>query len=470
MTNSTGAFLALALCLLGACRDEVPAKVEAEQAPAPTNRIDVPEAVRRNLGIEFVRVERRRVAQTLRVPGHFELLPLARHQHRVPLGGRVEVLVQPLQTVQAGDLLYRIESPEWRRLQRELGELATAVVVGQARSAAMQPLALAHRTHEASVREAMAVMSARIESIEKTAADVGGQAQELATARVQLAQMQAQLAEAGEKHAETEALLAELAANLGASQERYRLALEAAATVTGLPVENLERVEGTVGRLPHWRRLAAIEVRATVAGLVDDLPVATGVWVETGDLVLTITDVAQVRFRAHALQSDLPRLHAGLPARIVLPQGSAALGTSLAGTLTFGIEADPVQRTIDLFVRPEDVGSDVTWARPGFAAFLEIETAGGAAPELCIPLAAVLQDGLHKVFFRRDPKDKDKVIRVEADLGLDDGRWVEVKSGLRDDDEVVLAGVYELMLASSGTATKGGHFHADGTFHADEHK
>ena len=39
---------------------------------------------------------------------------------------------------------------------------------------------------------------------------------------------------------------------------------------------------------------------------------------------------------------------------------------------------------------------------------------------------------------------------------------------LRDGDEVVLAGAYELMLASSGTVTKGGHFHADGTFHADE--
>ena len=59
---------------------------------------------------------------------------------------------------------------------------------------------------------------------------------------------------------------------------------------------------------------------------------------------------------------------------------------------------------------------------------------------------------------------------MEADLGLDDGRWVEMKSGLRDGDEVVLAGAYELMLASSGSAAKGGHFHSDGTFHAGEHK
>ena len=74
------------------------------------------------------------------------------------------------------------------------------------------------------------------------------------------------------------------------------------------------------------------------------------------------------------------------------------------------------------------------------------------------------------MLFRRDPKDPDQVIRLGADLGLSDGRWVEVKSGLRDGDAVVLAGAYELMLASSGAATKGGHFHADGTFHAGEDK
>jgi hypothetical protein len=72
--------------------------------------------------------------------------------------------------------------------------------------------------------------------------------------------------------------------------------------------------------------------------------------------------------------------------------------------------------------------------------------------------------------FRRNPKDKDQVIRIEADLGVDDGRWIEVKSGLVDGDEVVLDGAYELMLASSATAAKGGHFHADGTWHADDHR
>jgi hypothetical protein len=139
----------------------------------------------------------------------------------------------------------------------------------------------------------------------------------------------------------------------------------------------------------------------------------------------------------------------------------------VSGTLLLGVEADPAQRTIDLLVLPS---APAAWCRPGVAGFLEVETRGGAAAELAIPLAAVMHDGLQRVFFRRDPADPDKVIRIEADLGLDDGRWVEVKSDVVDGDEVVLAGAYELMLASSGTASKGGHFHADGTYHEGKDK
>ena len=49
----------------------------------------------------------------------------------------------------------------------------------------------------------------------------------------------------------------------------------------------------------------------------------------------------------------------------------------------------------------------------------------------------------------------------------DDGMWIEVKSGIMDGDEIVMAGAFELVLASSNQSIKGGHFHADGTWHAD---
>ncbi|MBM4059651.1 MAG: HlyD family efflux transporter periplasmic adaptor subunit [Planctomycetes bacterium] len=456
----------LALCL-AACAPEPPSAPAAGAAApaAATDRIDVPAPVRENLGVVFVPVERRRVAVTLRLPGHFELLPAARVEHRTPIAGRVHVAVQPLQPVVPGDLLYTLDSPEWRRMQRELGELRTELQITAARIATMQPLLEAHHAHEQSLREAAVVVQERLQNLEATRQSVGGQATELAATRVQLAQLRAQAAEAAEHHAETAAKRAELEATRDAGEQRFRLMLAAAATHAGTTPEELAAdVPGTAQPLPRWQQLDQLAVRATAAGLAVELPVASGAWVETGGLVTTVVDLERVRFRAKCPQGDLARVRAGQPARVVTSPGDGR--TPVEGRLLLGAEADPTQRTLDLFLAVEQAPD---WARPGFAAFLEFETAGGAAAELAIPRGAVMRDGLRAVFFRRDPANPDRVIRVEADLGVDDGRWVEVKSGLVDGDTVVLAGAYELMLASSGTTQRAGHFHADGTFHDKPH-
>ena len=91
------------------------------------------------------------------------------------------------------------------------------------------------------------------------------------------------------------------------------------------------------------------------------------------------------------------------------------------------------------------------------------------APGLAVPSSALVRDGLQHVLFRRDPKNPSEVARVVADMGPDDGRWVQLNSGVMLGDEVVSEGVYELKLATEqgGKTAKGGHFHADGTFHED---
>jgi multidrug efflux pump subunit AcrA (membrane-fusion protein) len=166
------------------------------------------------------------------------------------------------------------------------------------------------------------------------------------------------------------------------------------------------------------------------------------------------------------LQSDLGRLRDGLPARISAPQGgSLPLQDAMSGVLQIGLAADADERTVDLVVVPKTLAP---WARTGVSAHLEVTLAGGTE-ELAIPQSAVVRDGARGIIFRRDPADPDKVIRMEADIGLSDGRWVVIASGVKEGDEIVLGGNFQLMLATSGASEKAGHFHSDGTFHEGSH-
>ena len=85
--------LAVGLTLTACSRNEPEAVQQQETSDAPSNRVDIPASVRNNLGITFAKVERRKVANTTRVPGTFELQPLARHDYHLMLPGVVEFAV-----------------------------------------------------------------------------------------------------------------------------------------------------------------------------------------------------------------------------------------------------------------------------------------------------------------------------------------------------------------------------------------
>ena len=403
-------------------------------APAPTNRVEIPASVRDNLGITFAKVERRAVAQSLRVPGRLELLPSARREYRTPVGGRVELLVEPMQAVRAGTPLYRVDSSGWR-------ELIERIDAAQARLESMEPLRAAHREHEASLLERIAIWERRLKQLDELRAAGGGSASQFTEARATLNQAQTELSDQREKSAELASQQRQLESELSSLRTRRAVLLRASGCE--------QEAESFV-------------VCALADGVVDALSVPQGGLVEENGHVLTTIQPTMLWFRGHAPQSDLGRVSPGMSARIVPPQGgSIPLQETMDGELQIGSTADPDQRTIDLIVRPKTLAP---WARPGVSAFLEVTLKGGSE-ELAIPMAAVVRDGTTPVIFRRDPANPDRAIRMEADLGVQDGRWVVLSSGVREGEEVVVDGAYQLMLASSGSAPKGGHFHADGTFH-----
>ena len=443
-----------------------------DQPPKNPNLIDIPSSVRTNLGIHFVKVERRSVERTLRVPGRFEYQPSARREYRTPVPGRVELVVDQLERVAAGALLYRIDSPGWRGLQQQLVEAGSEIDRLRAQIDTYGPLLKAHDEHEQSLRSAIEVWTARVEDLEKLREAGGGRVEQLTQARAELSSTRADLAEVQEKKATLNAEKQQAGAGIRSAESRLSYLLDAAAALTGISRDNLVKTtESDAQATPHWATIDKIEVRSDVAGVVSQLGLTNGAWADEKTSVLTVVQPDRLRFRASGLQSDLGALRDGLLARIVSPAPTASgrsitISDTMTGELVLGLEGDPNDRTVELFVVPSELKD---WARPGVSAQLEIVTDASSDGEMAIPLAAVQRDGLTPVIFRRTPGNPNQVMRMEADLGRDDGRWVELLSGVAEGDEIVLDGGFQLMLSVSGSIQKGGHFHADGTFHDGEH-
>ena len=449
MKTMTVLLLNLSLILLNACSERSEkahaaaaagnSEKEAGKPAADPNRMDVPESVRQNLGLTFAKVERRRVASTMRVPGRFEALPSARREYNAVVPGRVELLVKQYQTVEPGTVLYRIQSPEWLKLRQQLAEELSAIKRTEAEVAVAQAtMAEAQRSAE--------LLKKRIEA--------------LAGAEVRRVEIEAQLADKANSVPRLEAEVRAKQAEHETAQQRFPLTLVSAAALMGTTPEALLQNEGST---PRWRTISHVEIKAAEAGVVESFGLTNGAWIEANKLVLATINPSALRFRAVGLQADLGKLREGLSAAIILPAGTHADDCRMDGKLALGLVADPESRTVDLIVPVE---KPCAWARVGISALLEVAVNDSEDPELAIPVAAVIQDELTRIFFRRDPKNPDVVIRTEADMGTSDGHWIIVNSGLKAGDEVVVDGVYELKLASSakGGVTGKGHFHADGTY------
>ncbi len=449
-TFQPGVLLAIvtALLLPGCIQDPaaVDSTIETSDSPIVSQSetvvggVAIPHNVRQNLGITFAQVERRRVENTLRVPGVFELLPGARHEYRALLAGHVTLAVSQFDTVEKGDLLFSLDSPDWRRVQHEAVEAEGEITIAKAALRVAQ-------TRLAEARTSAEIANQRVEN--------------LATVKVRKAPLEAEAAALNGSIVRLQAEIDAASAALLETEEHYRSRLNTLSSIASVPVDALLAPDDE--GVPAWRHILALEVRAKAAGRVENVMVNQGAWLETGSLALTVLDPEAIRFVGEAPQSELSQLRDGMVCQIVPPEGGGSdLQDGIQGAMQIGLTAHEDDRTIPLYITPESTAS---WVRAGVSAYLDIPRESAEA-ELAIPRASLVQEGLDTVFFRRDPRDPDRVLSVKADLGPTDGRWVVVRSGVKEGDDVVLDGAYALKLAGGANkAPEGYHYHADGQLH-----
>jgi cobalt-zinc-cadmium efflux system membrane fusion protein len=221
----------------------------------------------------------------------------------------------------------------------------------------------------------------------------------------------------------------------------------------------LAELQGAERRAGSYRQggSGGIAIRAPISGTVAEVTAAPGGFVNEGALLLRIADASRLWLEVRVAESDLGRI--GQPAGASFSvdgfdqtfEVSAKDGARLVG---FGNVIDPVSRTAPLvfeFPNPD------ARLRIGMAVRASVYS-GQAAAVLAVPFAAVVDDGGQSVVYVQ--RGGEAFERRAVQLGLRDGDWVQVRSGVTAGERVVSKGAYQVRLAATAPAAMGeGHVH-----------
>lgn len=196
--------------------------------------------------------------------------------------------------------------------------------------------------------------------------------------------------------------------------------------------------DSTIDALASKQNLASsvFSLTSPISGIVVERNGTLGATVSTGANLFKIINLSSVWIDANVFEKDLERVRLGQAVKVTI---SAFPESSFYGRVTLvSSVVDPDTRTVK--VRTEVPNRDGR-LKPDMFANVEIITASRQTA-ISIPLSAVLDDGGKSVVFVADGKDYKK---TEVALGLKSDDRVEITSGLKVGDKVVVKGNYLLM-------------------------
>lgn len=367
-------------------------------------------------------VEKRLLVQRVRLSAETSLLPWARASVVAPGAGRLAVpdggaLPRPGERVEAGQVVARLEP----------------ILSGSDLLAIeSQRLELAAQTRE------LLVKMAEVESGEIRARVALEQAEK------SLARVQKLVSDGAKSPRELEE--AEFAVRAGKAE------LDAAGAIRKVYADTIERI-GKGSTRDFGSGFPALEVRAPISGHVTELSAVAGQHVEAGSLLFGIVDTARMRVEARLPEGDLGRVAPGLPAKAWIGQARDRV-FDLGNAVRITSEVHPVTRTVGVEFLIDNASGDL---RSGLAMTVLIETARSETA-IAIPESAIVdEDGRAVAFVHSEGETCE---RRELVLGIRDAGWVQVVSGLEEDERVVTIGAQAVRLSSvSSTIPAHGHAH-----------
>ncbi len=172
-------------------------------------------------------------------------------------------------------------------------------------------------------------------------------------------------------------------------------------------------------------------------GVVVERELSSGEVVEAGKKVFSVSDLSTVWVLLNIHEKDLGRIKPGANVRIRTESYASEVFTGKVSNI--GNIVDPQNRTLPVRVV---VPNPQARLKPGMFATAEIVTGISSAEAIMIPSSAIQKiDGKPTVFVR----EKDgSFAKRELELGQEFGGSIEVKSGLKEGEQVVVAGAFTL--------------------------
>jgi membrane fusion protein, heavy metal efflux system len=173
------------------------------------------------------------------------------------------------------------------------------------------------------------------------------------------------------------------------------------------------------------------------SGVVIEREMSKGEVVQAGKKVLTVSDLSTVWVLLNIYERDLAKVQKDTSVKIRTESYPDEVFT---GKVTYlGDIVDPQSRTVPLRV---EIPNPRMRLKPGMFATAEVITGMSPRDAIMIPLSALQKiEGKLSVFVQ----EKDGAFaKRELEVGRQFGNSVEVKSGLKDGDRVVVAGAFTL--------------------------
>lgn len=215
------------------------------------------------------------------------------------------------------------------------------------------------------------------------------------------------------------------------------------------------KAQNGAGALPDGGASATVvEVRAPITGVVLSIDAAAGAWVGEGDALFHVVDLTTLWLEVRVPEADIPRLGHPGGAWFEVEGAPTPFDAPAEALVSRGAVVDPTSRTLALVWALEDPDPLL---RVGMSARAHIVT-GPPVTSLAVPREALLHEGGQAVVYVQ--VGGESFARRPVEVGIRDGAYVQIASGLAAGDRVVVRGAYPVRLAASaGSVPAHGHAH-----------